>query len=473
VISVTRLINQGLILVSPIVLVRLLSVEQFGRYREFLLYATVLLSVAAFGINSSLLRFVPDRPHLKWRFVDQAALMTLASSILVTGGALLLDTVFDGKVLGEFALAVALYVLLFVNLDFWEFLWLSERRSFAVLSYTTGRLIARVVTVITTALLTRSVTVITWSLICLEAVRLTISFVGWYSRRERTDGSASGLWREQLEFCLPFGGSQILVSLNRSIGSLFVAKMLGPVALAHYVIGTYVQPIITVLRNSLSDVLLPEMVAKSRDEAGDKLELWRRTTVVTAIFLFAAGVVLARFAHVVVTTLFSEEYLPAVAIFQLYLVTLARESIDFGVPLRAINRTAPILRSNMLAIVLNAVLLVILLPAFGLIGAVAAFVISRLVEGMYLGSQTMDAYELSLRELACWPDLLKVVICAAVAAIVMYGEFWTRHLGLIGAALGGLAYLVTFVALLALARIREVQLFLQYLRSVPAGLARP
>ena len=67
------------------------------------------------------------------------------------------------------------------------------------------------------------------------------------------------------------------------LGALFVAKMLGPVALAHYSIGVYVQPVITVLRNSISDVLLPEMVGSGRDSQADPLELWRRSTVVTAI----------------------------------------------------------------------------------------------------------------------------------------------------------------------------------------------
>ncbi len=42
IISITRFMNQGLVVISPILLVRLLTVEEFGRYREFLLYAGLL-----------------------------------------------------------------------------------------------------------------------------------------------------------------------------------------------------------------------------------------------------------------------------------------------------------------------------------------------------------------------------------------------------------------------------------------------
>src|SRR5687767_13093939 len=108
-------------LISPVILVRLLSVHEFGMYREFLVYVSVLASIAGFGVNSSLLRFVPDDPQTGWRYVDQVAALTFASSLVVTAAALSLNSLTGGAVLGDYALRVALYVLLFVNLDFWEF----------------------------------------------------------------------------------------------------------------------------------------------------------------------------------------------------------------------------------------------------------------------------------------------------------------------------------------------------------------
>lgn len=458
IISLTRLLNRGLLLISPIVLVRLLSVEDFGRYREFLLYTTILLNFAALGISSSLLRFIPDRPELKWRFVQQAVLMTLVTSTIVAIGALLLDAVLDGRAMGEFAWPAVIYVLLFVNLDFWEYLWLAEKRSFAVLGYTTGRMVARMATVITAAALTSDVTVIVWSAVGVEAVRIAVSFIAWRRRADSPTVEATATWRDQLAYCLPYGGSMILTSMNASLGSLFITKVLGPAALAIYAIGTYVQPIITILRNSISDVLLPEMVARARESQSDRLMLFRRTTIVTAICLFAAGIVLARFAETVIVTVFSEEYRSAALVMQLFLLTFLRECVDFGVPLRAMNRTAPIMQSNLLALAINLILLAILMPMWGLVGAVVAFVVSRFADGTYLAIQLMRVYDAPLSAIVEWRDLAKVVVAAALSAVVLYGSFWTDHFGLFGVMLGGTAYLAVFGSLLVILRVPEVLL---------------
>lgn len=460
--------NHGLVLISPVILVRVLSVYDFGRYREFLLYSGLLITMAAFGINSSLLRFVPDDPRTGWRFVNQAVLMTLTSSTLVVSGMLVLNALFDGRLVGEYAVPVALYVFLYVNLDFWESLWLAEKQSFAVLRYSTARLVARIVVATTSAILTHDVATIIGSLICLEAVRLVISFAGWRSRQRASASGGPLRWREQLAYCIPFGAAIVFVGLNRSMGSLFVAKMLGPVALAHYAVGTYLQPIISVIRNSLSDVVLPEMISRERgNPAGDRLRLWRRTTVVTAIMLIGIGVVLAKFADVIVVTLFSAAYRPAVVLFQIYVLVFLREVMDFSVPLRAMNRTAPIMHSNLIAVASNAAFMLVLMPLYGSTGAVIALVLSRFVEGGYLAVQMARAYEIPMRALAPWGDLLKVLAAAAVAALALYGQFWTEYLGLLGAVLGSGLFALLFAALLLLFQVPEAMSLVHALRAAP------
>src|ERR1700761_5819600 len=83
ILTLSRLASFGLMLISPIFLVRLLTVVDFGRYREFLLYASILQSFAQFSINDSLLYCVPANPRSPWRLARQTALLTSCSSLLV------------------------------------------------------------------------------------------------------------------------------------------------------------------------------------------------------------------------------------------------------------------------------------------------------------------------------------------------------------------------------------------------------
>jgi O-antigen/teichoic acid export membrane protein len=431
---------------------------------------TVLSGIAAFGISSSLLRFVPRDPVSGWRYVNQSIVLTLAGSTLVGVLTLVLNTIFDGALVGEYALPAVIYTWLFVNFDFWEALWLAERRPFSIWGYTTGRLLARIAAVTVAAALTRDVSVIIWSLIGLETVRVLHAIHGWYGRNRVAPQGGAGSWAELLRYCVPFGFALILATLNKSLGGLFIAKMLGPVALAHYAIGSFVQPAITVLRNSVSDVLLGEMASRPRDDKAGVLALFRRSTVVVFILLISSGVLLARFADTLVTTLFSEDYRPAVPIFQLYVLALLRESFDYSIALRTLDRTGPMLRSNLLALVLNAGLMLLMVPYWGLIGAVVAFVIARFVEGAYLAQQTMRAYDIGLRDLADWPDLLKSTAAAAAAAVVLYGGFWTDSFGFAGVVVASAVYLLVFVVMLRLAGVPEITMVLRQAQGYSRAL---
>ena len=101
---------------------------------------------------------------------------------------------------------------------------------------------------------------------------------------------AGNVWREQLTFCLPAGLAVVLSMLNRNLGNLAVAKILGAASLAQYTIGTFGEPVVVAIRNSLSTVLLPEMVRRSA-AGGDKLEVWKRTTVINCILLFPVAII--------------------------------------------------------------------------------------------------------------------------------------------------------------------------------------
>jgi O-antigen/teichoic acid export membrane protein len=467
VVSLSRFANYGLLLISPIVLVRLLPVGEFGRYREFLVYSSVLASIAAFSIPTSLMYFVPADPARSWQYVRQTVQLTALTSIATVFCVVIADLATGGAVIGRQLWPVALYVLVFTNFDFWEFLWLATRRPIAVFGYTCGRLVSRMLVVIGLAYFFHKVEIVLWGLIALESIRLVGSAVAWKlaAPKAGTPTPQPGDWRRMLHFCLPMGGSNLLSMSNRYAASIFVAKAMGPVALAHYTIGTYVEPIIITLRNSLSDALLPAIVNRGTRSQEEAVTLWQRGTVIAAILLLPIGCLIERYADTLIVTVFSSTYQAAVPVLRIFLIVLIRECFDFPMALKAINKTRYFLYGDVAAIVVNLALLVALAPAWGLVGVTTAYVISSWLQGFYLGWCTTQLYHIPVRKFIPWTEMSKVVLAAALPLALTYGSYMTDHYKLFGVIIGSMLYLPAYALLLRFFHVREAHTLFERVRE--------
>ena len=463
----SRFANYGLLLISPIVLVRLLTIGEFGLYREFLVYSSVLTSIAAFSIPSSLMYFVPADPARSWQYVRQTVQLTALTSISVVLCVVIADLATGGAVIGKQLWPVAIYVMVFTNIDFWEFLWLATHRPIAVFGYTSGRLVSRMLVVIGLSYFFHRVGVVVWGLIALESVRLIASAVAWKlaAPKAGTLTPQPGDWRRMLHFCLPLGGSNLLSMSNRYAASIFTAKVMGPVALAHYTVGTYVEPIIITLRNSLSDALLPAIVNRASRSQGEAVTLWQRGTVIAAMLLLPIGCLIERYADTLIVTVFSRTYQPAVPVLRIFLIVLIRECFDFPMALKAINKTRYFLYGDVAAIIVNLALVVALAPTWGLVGITAAYVISSWLQGFYLGWCTTQFYDMRVSTFIPWMEMSKVVLAAALPLALTYGSYLTDHFKLFGVIMGSMLYLPAYALLLRLFHVREAHTLYALIRG--------
>ena len=458
ILTLSRLASFGLMLISPIFLVRLLTVVDFGRYREFLLYGAILQSFAQFSINDSLLYCVPANPDSPWRLARQTALLTLCSSLLVVLVLAALDSASGGQVVHGYLVPLAAYTLFSVNLDFWEYFWLARGHAKPVFFYSAGRLTLRVIVVVIVAMVTHDFHAIIWSLVALEAARLVAAGAALLVfDRSRHEPVLREPWRDQLRFCVPSGTASLLAMLNRNVSNVIVARLLGAAALAQYAIGRFGEPVVTTVRNSISAVILPEMVRKDRGSSagGTALALWQKATVVNAIMLLPIVVLVARYAVPLVTLVFGSNYVSAALVMQLYMLVVIRECFDFAPALRAVNRTRPLVESNVAGFVTCSVAMLLLIPLAGLPGAMLAFVIASYVDVTWLGWRTRQAYGVTVAELIPWRSIARTALAAAVAALLIANSVWTDVFGRAGIVLAGLAYLVAYAGLLQVLRIPE------------------
>jgi O-antigen/teichoic acid export membrane protein len=375
-------------------------------------------------------------------------------------------------VVGALLLPICLYTVLSSNLDFWDYYWLATDRPGLIFVYTCLRLASRVAVVVTAAALTHDVQTIIWALIALEAVRvLGTALVMAAADRGGAEPRLPHPWREQLRYCVPSGTASVLSTLNRSLGGLAVTKALGPVALAQYTIARYGEPIVVTLRNSVSSVVLPEMVRRDRNASRtDSLTLWKQATVTNAILLLPVVVIVARFARPLIEAVFGSSYAPAALVLQIYMIAVLRECFDFAPALRAINCTGPLVGGNVASIIACAALLAALIPLGGVAGAMAAVVLASWVEAVWLARATMRHYGVGLGELIHWSSTGRVAAAALLAAALLATSAWRQMLGPAGMALAAAAYLAAFALLLFALRVPEAYALLAWARRLVPSL---
>ncbi|KAB7627878.1 oligosaccharide flippase family protein [Alkalilimnicola sp. S0819] len=446
ILTFSRAADQAVMMFSPLLLVRILDVESYGQYREFILYAMLIKACISLGAGRSLLYFLPLEPERSRRYVTQAVLFSLLLSavgcaLVWLGGDLLRAwTSFD------FVLPLVLYLFFLVNVDYFLFYWLARKRSDVVLFYSTGQLILRLLVVVAVAWWSGEALHIAYGLVAFEASRALLVLA--YSAHQ---GLLSGGWdwatcKRQMAYFLPLGGSTILFTLTENLSRLFVSTQIGATALSLYVIGTYAIPLRTVIRSSVGDVIFPDMVQKSEArEPMERLRLWQQSTVLLCLLLFPAATVMIVEAELIVRTLFTAEYVAAAPIFAIYGVVLLRECFDLTLPVRSAGKTSYFVYANLAGLAINAALLFPFYHLFGLLGPAWAYLLTRLITGVMFFPVIMHLYGIRLSRLLPWSDTGRLALGCLLAAPLLVVLEPTGLNELVAAMIGGLLFALAYL----------------------------
>lgn len=437
-------------------MVRLLTVEQFGEYRDFLLYGAMLFTIVEFSVHGSLAYFIPRDPSRERVYFTQASLFVLATSTVAALLVVALGHLMPSEVIRQYKYALGLYTLFLCNLDAWEVYWIAKKQTLNVLRYSLTRLMTRTIIVILAAFLSRSVSTVIYTLVIFEAARLAVMTAYAANKRIFTSALDVVTVRAHLAFFGPLGASNILYTANVYMGQLYISAVMGPAMLALYTIGTYLQPIIYVFRSSIGDVIMPEIASKHEAPVTDALVLWQRATVLYCAVMMPMTVLLYYYADVFVSVLFTDSYLAAIPVFQVFVLLLVRECFDFSLPLRIVNRTRTLFYATVGSVVANLLLMLVLFDIYGLVGPALAVVVSRMLVSVVLGGFVMKYCGYSLGGLLRWTDISKIVVlCFACLPILLLGDAIEIHPMLRAAAFTFL-YSLTYVGLLAKVGIDDV-----------------
>ena len=438
-----RLLNHALALLSPLLLVRLLEIAEYGRYRQFMATAIFITSLAGFALSTNLNYLIARTPQRQSVDITNTCLLMLAVSLV---SALVIVVLRNWIVPPEIENAwplLAVYVFLFLNLEVLVAYWLAHRQSFQIMVYTVTMTVWRIGTLLAATFWLRDVEMIFVTIVCAEALKNLWIYV-WLRRRGllvfRWDPEAM---REQIRLVVPLGAGSLLYKLN-DFGKVVVANQLGPGQLAIYTTAAYQVPLVNIVQGALADVIFPDMVKRSQRDATQGLLLWKRAQVLIFAAICPAWVLLTYFAEPLVRVLFTDAFIGAVPYFQVFLLLMVRQCFQFSTPLRSIQDNKSFAHANLIALLINAGLILALMPRFGLWGPTLGLLIGQTWTSVYLGSRVLKRLKLPLSELCQWSKLGLALASSLVALAALHiSQLYlaSTPLGMVaGVAVFGLVY---------------------------------
>jgi len=453
VLASARLLNQVLALLSPLLLVRLLDISEYGRYRQFMATAMFITSLAGFALSANLNYLIARSPERQAVDITNTCLLMLAVSVASALVVVLArQWIVPPEIESSWAL-LAMYVFMFLNLEVLVSYWLAHRQSVQVMGYTLAITVWRIATLVVATIWLRDVELIFVTIVCAEAVKNLWIYV-WLRRRGllvfRWDSSAM---REQVRLVAPLGAGSVMYKLN-DFGKVVVANQLGPVPLAIYTTAAYQVPLVNIVQGALADVIFPDMVKRSTRDPALGLLLWKRAQVLIFAAICPAWVLLTYWAEPIVRLLFTDAYIAAVPYFQVFLLLMVRQCFQFSTPLRSVADNASFAHANLIALLINAGLIITLMPKFGLWGPTLGLVIGQTWTSIYLGKRVLTRYGLPLSELCQWSKL-GLALAASLAAIAALhaSQLYLPHTP--AGMLAGLALFALVYALAARIILRE------------------
>jgi O-antigen/teichoic acid export membrane protein len=460
ILAFARVTNFALLFLSPILLVRILDPTTFGQYREFLAWSMIAASVAAFSISTNLLYFVPLHPESTRRYVSHTNWLTLFMSLLACAVIWLFGEPIRASISFDFLLPMALFVLLYVNVNFLDFYWIATKQPQYVFYYSTIRTIVRLGAVIGTAWVTRSIEAILVALLAVELLRVIVVLVISRMTRLLSFGFDRSVMAEQLRFILPLGLGTSLSHVHQYVGQIVIASQLGVVALAVYAVASYNVPIIRIVRGAVSDAIFPDMVRQAASEQPDRLRLWKRGNIAYSFLILPAFLVLFWYADVLIPLVFTEQYTEAVPIFRILLLIMPLEALELNSPLRAIKRTPDMLAGNVLLLATNLLCIVIFfrwLPEFAIFGPAVGMVAGYVVQLAFLAWRILRWYEIGFRDLMKWRSQAVIWLCTFGSGLLLLAGEYLPVPELYRVAGLTLLYGAAYFALIRLFRLEEVE----------------
>jgi len=411
--------------VSPMLLVRMLTVNQFGIFRQILFVEGVVLTFIMMRVPQNLYYFFPRTNGRHRELLSQAvSMLTFTSAFGVLAfyvGARFFGFIPDG-ISEEYLLPLALYVLVESISSILDQIFVLEKRSTTIPVLSAGSQVLRLGLIIGAALIFQSVLAIVYAMCCYSFVRLVYMLAYLVKRYSIRFGiSDRTLFREQLIYGIPLAGATIVSLIGNQFEKGVISALMSPEDFAMYSIGGLgAMYAISLIYTSMGDVAVPRFgeLAVSGDLAGIKT-LWHRIVSINSLVTIPVVIFAWIFAELIISFLFTAKYIASATVWRVNLFILIFQMLAYGYIPTAMGKTRAIFLGNSIRAAMVVPISYIMVLKFGIVGGGIAFVAGFWVNGLIQLYASKQAINLPFRELLPWRRLLTITTISIIPALLV------------------------------------------------------
>jgi O-antigen/teichoic acid export membrane protein len=440
---------------TPILLVRIFTQQEFGTYKQFVLITYTLFSLAQCGLAESLFYFVPRNPGKAGRYALNAVVMLLISGVVCMAGLLVnphaIARWMTNPALAQYLPVMGAYLLFMLMGTVLEITMISRKRyKLAAATYVASDLL-RTVFLVLPALLMRSLMwALTVSVIFLILrVCALFGYLRWEFGGLRFDKE---LLKEQWAYALPFSLAIVVHVIQQNYHQYAVAFHFDAVTFAIYSVGCLQIPLVDFMATPVSNVMMVRMAEELRERGVRRLlPIWHDTTHKLALLFFPFVGLLTVNAYPLITLLFTKAYAASVPIFMVWCLSILMAVFQTDGVLRVFAQMRYLFTINLVRLLLVLLTMGWFLSKFQLIGAVLITLVGILLAKVMALGRTRKMLETSFKELLPWKNLGGILLAAMTAAIPpawLNAQLDLPPLALL--PISGMAYVAVYSALVAL-----------------------
>lgn len=422
-----KIIGFGFSFLLPLLVVRYLSQEKIGLYRESFLVIVNAVAILPFGFSMSAYYFLSRETVRRG-----AAICNILLFNAVIGGLACLALFFYPQIIGNIFQSddltrlvpkIGIVIWIWIFSTFLETVAIANQEARLATVFIIFAQFSKTFLMVGAVILFGTVESFIYAAMIQGVLQTAILFAYLNSRFPRF-WNEFGLkfFIEQAIYVGPFGLAGILWILQNDVHNYFVGYKFSSAEFAIYAYGCFQLPLIGMLTESVTSVLIPRM--SELQTTNDKREMIRitmRAMQKLAFFYFPIYIFLLITAQTFIITLFTADYLPSVPIFIINLTLL-----PFGILI-----TDPIVRAykefGRFLLVLRIFILSGLVMAlyfglqyFGLSGIITIAVIAILTERVIAAIAVAYKLDFKRRDFALFENVGKTAVVSFIAGIVTY-----------------------------------------------------